>query len=382
MAADLTLAALSGLHEAFDFMVALPGTFFFGGILDFADEKSVQAGVFLLPEQEAIGGEGIASRAARFLIVLLDAFGEREMNHGAHGGFVDAQTEGQGADHDAHFIGHPFFLVLAPSGAFHLAVIADGGDAVFLEEIDGVSHACDRGGINDDASVRNLPNGAKEQFILCSGVRLADDVTQIGAAKAGDVLIRIAEAELLDDVVADALRGAGREGSNRAVGKEFAETAELAVLGAEVVAPFGDAMGFVDGKEGDGHAPEPSGCAVEGDAFWREIEQAVVTFAGLTKDKCALVAGKRAIEKTGGDAHLLELRDLVLHERDERGDDDCGALGVEHGGQLVAERLAAARGHDHAGVAACGDAPDNAFLAWAEGFVAPVAVQSLEETSG
>ncbi len=96
-------------------------------------------------------------------------------------------------------------------------------------------------------------------------------------------------------------------------------------------------MGFIDGEERNRHAAKPGRCAVEGDALRREIEKAVVALAGAAKDEAARVVRKRAIEKTGGGAHLFELRDLVLHQSDQRGDDHHGALCVEHGGQLVAE---------------------------------------------
>ena len=215
-----------------------------------------------------------------------------------------------------------------------------------------------------------------------SGVTLADDVSQIGAAKAGDVFVGITEAELLDDIVADALSRAGGEGDDGEVRKKFAEAAKLAVLGAEVVAPFGDAMGFVDGEEGNRHAAEPGGRAVEGDAFGRKIEKAVVALAGAAKDETALVARKRTIEKSGGDTHLFELRDLVLHQGDQWRNNYHGAPPVEDCGQLVAERLATTRGHHHASVASCSDAPDNVLLAWAERFVAPIAVQGLGKRRG
>src|SRR5690242_13629212 len=229
------------------------------------------------------------------------------MNYRADGGFVDAQAKGHGANHDADFIGHPFFLILAAGGAFHLAVIADGGDAVFLEKVYGVSHTGDGGRVDDDAAVGDLLDGAQQQFILRASIGLANDVAQIGAAKAGDVLERLAEPELLDDVVADALGGAGGEGGNRAVREKFAEAAELAILGAEVMAPFGNAMGFVNSEERDGDAPKPCGSAVEGDAFRREIEKAIAALAGRAQDRASRVTGKGTIQKSGGDAHLLEL---------------------------------------------------------------------------
>jgi len=115
-------------------------------------------------------------------------------------------------------------------------------------------------------SVRDLFCGAKQQFILRSGVTLANDVAQIGTAKAGDMFEGIAKAELFDDVMADALVAlAVKAAMGRR--KEFAQTAELAIFGPEVVSPFGDAMGFIDGEERNRHAAKPGRCAVEGDAL-------------------------------------------------------------------------------------------------------------------
>jgi len=39
-----------------------------------------------------------------------------------------------------------------------------------------------------------------------------------------------------------------------------AQGAELAVFGAKLVAPFGDAVGFVDGEQGDGDAASATRC--------------------------------------------------------------------------------------------------------------------------
>jgi len=85
-----------------------------------------------LPEKEAIGGETVAAGAACFLVVLLDALRESEMNDGAHGGLVDSQAKAWCRPEYA-LRRHPLFLVFAAGAGFHLAVIADGGDAVFFE---------------------------------------------------------------------------------------------------------------------------------------------------------------------------------------------------------------------------------------------------------
>ena len=54
----------------------------------------------------------------------------------------------------------------------------------------------------------------------------------------------------------DTLGRAGGEGRNRPAGKALAQAAELPVLGTEFVAPFGNAMRFVDREEGDGDVLE------------------------------------------------------------------------------------------------------------------------------
>ena len=61
-----------------------------------------KSGIFFAPEQDAIGGKAVATGAARFLVILLDGFRQREMDHGADGGFIDAQAESDGADKDGN----------------------------------------------------------------------------------------------------------------------------------------------------------------------------------------------------------------------------------------------------------------------------------------
>ncbi len=73
----------------------------------------------------------------------------------------------------------------------------------------------------------------------------------------------------------------------------------------------------------------------------------------------------------------VERVDLVLHQRDERRDDD-GAARAEQGGNLVAQALAAAGRHQNQGVAAAGDMTDDVGLFAAEGRVAEDIAQDAE----
>ena len=60
-----------------------------------------------------------------------------------------------------------------------------------------------------------------------------------------------------------------------------------------------------------------------------------------------------------------EFGGLVVHESDERADDEGGASAGD-GGKLVAEALAGAGGHDEQDVAAVGDRAADGLLIFAE----------------
>src|SRR5690606_30199865 len=75
--------------------------------------------------------------------------------------------------------------------------------------------------------------------------------------------------------------------------------------------------------------------------------------------------GGGAVENGCLDAEFGQLFFLVLHERDKRGDDD-GDTGFAQGRQLVAQRLATARGHDGQRVMPRHDVVDDFFLAGAQ----------------
>jgi hypothetical protein len=99
-------------------------------------------------------------------------------------------------------------------------VVADRDDTVLFEHIDGFFDAGDSGGINDDVAFPVVADGAHQQLELdILAFALAYDITQVGTVKARDVLVRIAQLELLQNVVTDAAGGAGGEGSDGAVGK-------------------------------------------------------------------------------------------------------------------------------------------------------------------
>ena len=131
------------------------------------------------------------------------------------------------------------------------------------------------------------------------------------------------------------------------------------------MSPGADAVGFVDGDEGGLAAAEHLGEAGDAQALGRdeeEVEGAVkVVAAGLA----GVVAGESTVDTPDAEAAGGELGGLVVHERDERRDDERGTAAGD-GGKLVAEGFSGACGHDQKDVAAIGGGAADGFLVGAE----------------
>src|SRR2546425_5141640 len=157
---------------------------------------------------------------------------------------------------------------------------------------------------------------------------------------------------------------------DREPGEPLAQHAELPVLRPEVVAPLADAVRLVHREERRIGARQLLGEAVHDQALRRDVEQVVAAGAEAAEHLRALRRRLAAVEVRGGHACLAKTVDLVLHERDERRDDDGQALQMR-GGRLVAERFAAARGEHDDGIAPVEDGGDGFALQRKEAVVAP-----------
>ncbi len=112
---------------------------------------------------------------------------------------------------------------------------------------------------------------------------------------------------------------------------------------------------------------EPLGCDVE------ELQAAGAEAVG---DVTCLGLLDARVEPGRGDALADEGVDLILHQRDQRRDDDGDAV-EQQGRQLIAEALAGAGGKDGERRAAGEERVDDALLARAEGAEAEPGLEHL-----
>ncbi len=98
------------------------------------DEMGLLRDVPRAEEQQAVGGQTVASGAAGFLIVPLDVLGQIVVNDPADVGFVDAHAEGDGGADDPHLVAQEELLVFRTLGRVEAGVIGPGGETAAGED--------------------------------------------------------------------------------------------------------------------------------------------------------------------------------------------------------------------------------------------------------
>ena len=148
---------------------------------------------------------------------------------------------------------------------------------------------------------------------------------------------------------------------------------QRAVLRAEVMPPLAHAMRFVNCKQRQLAAfvqpVELREKARRRHALRRRVEQCDLAAQQAALDILRLFPIQRGVEKGRRHARLVQRTHLVVHQRDQRRHHHRHAAArtlPRNRGNLVAQRLAAAGGHQHQRVASAGDVLDDGVLMAAE----------------
>ena len=148
---------------------------------------------------------------------------------------------------------------------------------------------------------------------------------EVVAAEASDEDGGVAEVELDGDVALDGGGCGGGEGDDGRGAQGGEILTEGALFGAEVVAPGGDAVGFVDGDEDGLALGEHLREAGDAHAFGSDEEEVEVAGEVVAAGLAGVVAGEAGVDAGDAEAEGGELGGLVVHEGDEGGDDERGS---------------------------------------------------------
>jgi hypothetical protein len=240
----------------------------------------------------------------------------------AHVGLVDAHAERDRRDHDHSVFAEEPLLRAAAHARIEARVVRQCVHAVRRKER-GELLGARAGQRVDDARdggarcIRTLAPDEVEQ--LLANLELgADAVLDVRTIEARDKMARTAEREPLGDLAMRCLGGGGGERDARHPWPALCEIGEGEVVGAEVVAPLGDAVRLVDGEERDGAAREEPLRRLVVQSLGRDVEQ-----VELAREVGALDCGSLGrllarVEVRRPHAVAHERIDLVVHQRDER----------------------------------------------------------------
>ena len=136
---------------------------------------------------------------------------------------------------------------------------------------------------------------------------------------------------------------------------------KLQIFWTEIVTPLRHAVGFVDGKQRNGHAFHQMQKTWRQQALRRNVEQIDLARERVALHAPGFVDQLRGIEKIRAHAKLFQLIHLVLHQGNQRRNNDADAIAQQRG-DLVTQGLATARGHQHQCVTAARHLADNLGL--------------------
>ena len=201
---------------------------------------------------------------------------------------------------------------------------------------------------------------------------LADYVTEVGTLEAGFQDEFFLEGKAVHDIPGHKGSSGGGERYHRGI-YLLSDITYLKVIGAEVIAPLGYAVGFVHHI---GHVENAQVC-VESPGFQAlraKVQELVIPVGGVVKGKVHFTAVHACMDGHSPYAAGFKVLDLVFHEG-YQGRDHKGYSVLHEGRHLEAHALAASRWEDGKDVTALQCIGDYLLLHGPEGLVAPVCLQ-------
>ena len=318
--------------------------------------------ILIAVERQTMALSAVAPRASGLLIIPFERLGYVVMDHISHVRLVDAHAEGYRSHDDVDTLHKEIVLIACPRLRIHAGMVRQSLDAVRNEQFgqlldffaaQTVDDAALAGALLDETY--DIPLGVELGPYLVKEVRTVERRLEYSGIRHSQILLYI---HLYLG------RGRSRECNKRRLPDIVYDGAYAAVLGTEIVPPFRYAVGLVYGIERYLDLAQERHIVLLRKGFGGEIQQ-----LGLSGQHIAahLVYGRlveRRIEKMrytrlGGEcAHGIH---LILHQRDQRRDNDGDPV-HEQRGQLVTQRFTAARRHQYECIASCQKIPYNRFL--------------------
>ncbi|MNT14496.1 hypothetical protein D3C72_1495050 [compost metagenome] len=172
--------------------------------------------------------------------------------------------------------------------------------------------------------------------LLAGVVLLHHGVADVGAIERADEVTCFGQVQALGNLALGRRVGGSGQGDPRNLRPALVQDGQLPIFRAEVVAPLRHAVGFIDGKQGDAAARQQRQEASGQQALGGDIEHVQLTGEQFAFDPGGGFGVQGRVQEFGAHAELTQGFDLVLHQGNQRRDDDAAAV-AQQGGHLVAQ---------------------------------------------
>ena len=227
-------------------------------------------------------------------------------------------------------------------------MVPGGGNAVQLQILADLLHGLPGGAVDNARLVPALLHQLDKGGQLLLGP--PDLKAEIGPVKACDHPQGIAQLQNLGDVLAHCLRCRGGKGGNHGAWDENVQKIHnFQIAGPEILAPLGDAVGLVHRHQGDLPGLDGLQKAVGQQPLRGHIDDLVHSGLNVAVDQPDLGRGQGAVDIGCGYTGIFQGHDLVPHQGDQGRDHQRDPF-QQQGGDLVAQALAAAGGHNAEGI--------------------------------
>ena len=328
-------------------------------------------------EQQAARRFPVAAGASGFLQVVLQGGRDVGVNDQPHVGLVDPHAEGVGGGDDFQVPVDEALLHVLLGVRSEAGMEVIGADVLVSQEFRYLLGAMAAGAIDNGATglVGRQVGGQQvvDEGELLAARRRDDLEAQVVARRAAveDVELDTESfLEVLDDLGDDRGLGGGgqaQDGGNLAVSGLVAdEAADVTVVGPEVLAPFGQAVGLVEHPAADFALIQGLSQGAVAQLLGGDEHDAGVAQAHLVEGVASFRHGQQAVDGDAGcDAARLQPGHLIRHQgyqgRDDHGE-GAGLVVAGQGGNLVAQGFAGAGRQDAEDVPAGHDGFDDGLL--------------------
>ena len=192
------------------------------------------------------------------------------------------------------------------------------------------------------------------------------------------------QSELPQDVGLHVGRGGGRQSDRCRIAQPLANLDQPRIIRAKIVAPFADAMGFIDRQKSHVALSDDFEKLRLPKPFRRDVQQPVPALGDFGVPPLTLFARERRVDERRFDSSGSQRIHLVFHQRDQRRQHQRDSaprqlliVVRQQRGDLIAQRFSRTCRHDDQRVAAAENPVDDCGLRSAKGLEAKELVQCV-----